>query len=154
MTRICRGVMLVNDRLCAIASYFNRQKIVESQKRLWTAMSVSQNRVLPCADGHEGGAEAARRMPELFQAASSMVRGDSSGVWRVAHVWSSIQRRQVLGRDLHGIEERRSLFGLDAAMQHQFANFGNCGLDGRGAFEGRKIDVFGREELVLEFDRA
>ena len=59
---------------------------------------------------------------------------------------------QVLGGNLHGIEERGSLFGLDAAVQHQLADLGNCSLDGRGVFEPWKVDVMVGEEFIARRD--
>jgi hypothetical protein len=57
-----------------------------------------------------------------------------------------------LGRDLHGVEERGRFFGLDAAMQHEFADFGNCGLDGGSVFEAREVDVIVRKEFIAATD--
>ena len=63
----------------------------------------------------------------------------------------SIHVSHVGGGNLHGVEEDGSFFGLDAAMEHHFANVCDCGLDRDGVFEDGQVGVAGR--AVVDVDR-
>ena len=60
----------------------------------------------------------------------------------------------VGGGNLHGVEEDGSLFWLDAAVQHHFADVGNCPLDGDGVLEDGKVGVTGRAVVDVGLRRA
>jgi len=64
-----------------------------------------------------------------------------------------VQEAKVGGRDLHGVEQRRGFFGLDAAMEHHLANFRDSRLNGGGIFELREVDVNGGEGVgIIDVD--
>jgi hypothetical protein len=66
----------------------------------------------------------------------------------------AIEVSHICGGDLHGVEKDGSLFRLDAAVEHHFANLGDCGLDGDGIFENWQVGVFGRAVVDVDLRQA
>ena len=59
---------------------------------------------------------------------------------------------QIRGRDLHGVEQGRSFFRFDTAVQHELAHFRDGRLDGGGILELREVDVRGGNDVVVDVD--
>jgi hypothetical protein len=58
------------------------------------------------------------------------------------------------GGDLHGVEKDGRFFGVDAAVQHHFANVRDTRLDGDGIFEEGQVGVTGRAVVEVDLRRS